>query len=378
MQYRVLDRQTLNWVDSGYCFVDSNHTINNDYIVMNNSLIGIVSDTNARQGDLIALIEYSGARIIGCITAVDNEAKTISFKDCKEFFNDTILNPIRFNYLDAEDAITYKYNAIEQTAQLIKYWWVTGQTYSDSQRTMPLIFEISGTKTALWTYEDDGLDFATYLQDIFNNYNIVLQFRVDFSDSTQSYLIVKIIANNNSGEVIKDNIKLQTITATEETIPNKTVAIVIDKDTKEVVQVQDYEDETVNAIYYLLDDNTIILQSTYNKLGYTNRVLPVKTIILTYDSGNTDGVLPIEVAGDELLGELYNHYIEAEIDRDSMLLDYKKLMIGDSVKYILENGTVDTIYTGYKDKDNGKVTMIFGKARKNYTDKIQLLLRKTR
>ena len=40
MQYRVLDRQTLNWVDSGYCFVDSNHTINNDYIVMNNSLIG--------------------------------------------------------------------------------------------------------------------------------------------------------------------------------------------------------------------------------------------------------------------------------------------------------------------------------------------------
>ena len=38
------------------------------------------------------------------------------------------------------------------------------------------------------------------------------------------------------------------------------------------------------------------------------------------------------MAGDELLGELYNHYIEAEIDRDSMLLDYKKLMVGDSVK----------------------------------------------
>ena len=116
---------------------------------------------------------------------------------------------------------------------------------------MPLKFEISGEKTALWTYEDDGLDFATYLQDIFNNYNIVLQFRVDFSDSTQAYLIVKIIANNNSGEIIKDNIKLQTITATEETIPSKTVAIIIDKDTKEVVEVLDYEDETVKAIYYL-------------------------------------------------------------------------------------------------------------------------------
>ena len=86
MQYRVYDRQTLKYKDGGYV---QSYTIDDDYIVNNNSTVSVVkkrdntlSDVTA--GDVIALIENSGAYHKGVITTADATARTISYKGDKE------------------------------------------------------------------------------------------------------------------------------------------------------------------------------------------------------------------------------------------------------------------------------------------------------
>lgn len=358
MQYRVLDRQSLKFVDSGACF---DYNIDNDYIVGNNSTVKIVKSTEARQGDFIALIETSGAYSFGCITAVDNSDLKISYKHAKECLNDNVLNPVRYNYID-NTTFVGKYDAVKDTARLIKANWID---CADPLHKLPLQLEISGQTTSVWTWKDDDLDFNEYLLNIFNTDNVVLQFQVNFSEKTPK-LLCRIMANNNSGEVIKDNIKLMSITFTEEKLPEKTVAIVLDNKTKQIL-----------GTYYLRDNNTVTTSSELVVDG-AYRLLPVKTVVVEHDSSNSDGVTPIETAYEELKGTVYNHTIEIKLDKKSMILDYRTLQIGDGVKIVNANGITDTIYTGYRDDGTGSVTMVFGKLRKRYTDKIQMLLRRKR
>lgn len=370
MQYKILKRQTLAFVDSGYCF---NQNIDLDYMLDNNSIIKITRATNGFIGDFIALIETSGAVVFGCITAVDNTALTISFTDAKSCLYDNIYNPAVIKYIKNKEFVG-KFDAVEDTKLLIKSNWVDIQ---DDYKKLPLKFETSGKTTSIWEYKDITINFKDYIQSIFKNDNVVLQFYVDFTIQNNPYLVCKIVKNMNTGILIKDNVSLMTINYTAEQMPEKSVCVIIDSATKEIAKVDD-NGSLVNAIYYLRDDDMVTLNSdleyVYNGKTYY-RILPVKTVVVEYDKNNTDGVTIPETAYKELQTQNANHTIEITIDKKSKILNYKDLQIGDKVKIINKNGQIDSYYTGYRDKGGGSVVMTFGKLRKRYTDKIQLILR---
>ena len=99
MQFRIYDRQTLAYKDGGYV---ASYTIDDDYIVNNNSTITIVKALNDKvvEGDTIALISTSGAYHKGTITTFDNSDYKITYKSDKELFNNNILNPLRTDFIE--------------------------------------------------------------------------------------------------------------------------------------------------------------------------------------------------------------------------------------------------------------------------------------
>lgn len=363
MQYKVYSRQQLNLVDTGAVIA---YKIDKDYIVMNNSIISLAHTTEAIQGDFIAIIRTTGAYDLGCITAVDNKALTISYKDMKEMFNDNMLNPLR-----AEEA-AFKYEAIADIQAILNQYNDT----SDIYKRLKLQFSTAGQYYwAVWDYTGNTVNIREYLIDCFDRYNIVLQFRIRFQQDGDNWIVINIINNTNTGELIKDNIRLQTLTFNVQTEYENTTAIVIDKETKEE-----------QARYYLLADNTIT-----NDITHADRALPVRTAAVEWDSTQTgeEPITTLQAAESVLKGKAFNHYVESQINRANFMLDIARLSIGDAVKIITApieiplnetdptSSEIDSIYTGLKeDSNNEMITLVFGKARKNYTDKIQLLLRK--
>lgn len=363
MQYKAYARQTLNLIDTG-AIVD--YKIDKDYIVMNNSILNLVHTTDALQGDFIAIIKTSGAYDLGCITAVDNKALTISYKDMKEMFNDNMLNPLR------REEAAFKYEAIGDIQAILNQYNETNDIY----KRLKLQFTTAGQYYwAVWDYTGNSVNIRQYLIDCFDRYNIILQFRINFNKSGDNWIVIHIMNNMNTGELIKDNIYLQTLTFSEQTEYENTTAIVIDKESK---------DE--KARYYLLADNTIT-----SDINHAERALPVRTAVVEWDSAQTgaDPITSLQAAESVLKGKAFNHYVESQINRENFLLDIARLSIGDAVKIVTApieepltekdptSSIIDSVYTGMKENsDSELITLIFGKARKNYTDKIQLLLRR--
>jgi len=373
VQYRCLDRKTLEFVDGGAVV---NYQIRNDYIVMNNSIIELVKPSLSKVGDLIAIIKTAGAYVIGCITAVEEKGLSISFKDGKEFFNSNQLNPMRYFFGIDNIKLTVKYDSVKGTADLIKGFFIENP---DSLQNLPIEIVTSGIMMTIWRDEENDFNFLDYLLFIFDNCNVVLQFSVIFG--VERKIRVRIFANNNTGENIKDNIKLMTLINNEEQQPEKTVCKVLNGTTKEVL-----------ATYYLRENDIITTQS---QLVYNGnyRVLPPKMVTATLDmqKASSDDLTAYDVALDELRGYVFNHIITADIDRNSQMININRLQIGDGVSIFTEgekeiqlDGTEETItnetisvFTGLEESSYSNiVTLTFGKGRKKYTDKIQLALRR--
>lgn len=373
MQYRVLDRQKLAYIDGGYV---ANYTIDDDYIVNNNTIVYIVKPTKALVGDIIVLIQTSGAYHKGVITAVDNSALTISYKSEKELFNDNILNPLRSEF---DDGVTVAGKfGIEVVAAIIKTIWVST---SDPKKKLPIeikvegdVLDIDGKPRMLWTWDDNSIGFIDWLIELFEKYNVVLSWYIDYDAAQtdlslrQPKIIVTLSCITNSGKMIKDNVYMQTITYTEESLPDATVSIVIDSESKEVLKT-----------YYLAMDNEGEYYITENS-NDINRMLPVKTIITEYDSSSEDITTTEEDAAEaDLVPSQFSQSIEIQISEDSKMFDFTDTKFGDLYRIINENGTYNSIYTGRKQSSNSKwITLYFGLGRKNYTDKIQIAMRKKR
>src|SRR5690554_1499924 len=87
-QYRVYDRQTLDFVDGG---VVRSYSIDADYLSNNASTVTLVDETAAKKGDIVIGQNGMTKTFIGAITAVDNTKRQISFKHPKELFEDILL-----------------------------------------------------------------------------------------------------------------------------------------------------------------------------------------------------------------------------------------------------------------------------------------------
>jgi len=75
-QYRVYDRQSLNYVDGG---IIRDYTIDADYLSNNASTVMLIEQTIAKKGDIIVGLSGINKTFIGAITAVDNTKLRISF-----------------------------------------------------------------------------------------------------------------------------------------------------------------------------------------------------------------------------------------------------------------------------------------------------------
>lgn len=358
----------------------SSYSIDNDYMVNNNSTIHLARETKAVAGQIIALIDDSGAYDLGIVTNVDNEKLQILYKPMMELFNNEFLNPARESREMSEESedITYKYDGIIQTGQIIGSYYCT--TVTDRYLRLPLFIRNSGGGStngeynvpAIWTYKDNTFNMKDWLIDLFDTHNVVLQFKLVFEATERAYIEIYISRNANENyRLIKANVHGVTIKQTEETEVKATVCYVIDQNTKALA-----------SIWYLTIDNTVTNNKTHSK-----RMQPFKLTVAEWDSTNEEGVTAEDVAKDALLFSDYNHYINIGISRESSMVP-KNLQIGDAVKIVPEidemtvGQTIETeysdrvfksIYTGRKESSaSSEVTYIFGKIRVNYTDIIQM------
>lgn len=393
MQYRVYSKKTLSYIDGGYVSPDK-ISIDDDYLICNSSVFSILNPTKAAVGDIVVLIKDVGPYHKGIITAVDNEELTISYKDVKEMFNNNILNPFRTKYIDDKNFVGKFLNLSANVAIMINDNFVKS---IDSQLNLPIkYYEFQGNTEALWKYSDNQINFKDFLIDMFNKYNLVIDFDINFNSANNNNnmsLTIKLSVVSQMGTIIKDNMQIGKFIYEESTLPDNTVCILLDKSTKEEL-----------ARYYLRVDNTVT-KDIYD----LERALPARYTAVEYsdpnesEAGNVGDIyvdgkkvdIPEQelpqtteeelernyelTAKDTLCSSSYYELVQLEIDKNSKMIDFDFLSIGSGVKIVNEQGIIDTIYTGRKENNgSSKITLMFGKSRKDYTDKIQLALRRSR
>lgn len=210
--------------------------------------------SNVVAGDIIALIQDSGAYHKGVITAVDPAALTISYRSDKELFNDNIPNPMAAEFVtdsNEEEVEIAGAFGVEKVITILETYFTDKyikDEYLDPFSMLPLVFEANGdvvdkdgNPRMLWTWKEDSINVVDWLTDLFEKYNLVLSWQIDF-DITKERLsqrnpryIVTLSAITNSGGIIKDNVAMQDITYTERGIPDATVCYVVDSESKEVI-----------------------------------------------------------------------------------------------------------------------------------------------
>lgn len=95
----------------------------------------------------------------------------------------------------------------------------------------------------LWTWKNDTINVSDWLVELFTSYNLSLSWSIDFNiaetdlSKRKPYYIVTLSAVNNSGKIIKDNVEMQTITYTERKLPEATVCVVLDSESKTIYQM---------------------------------------------------------------------------------------------------------------------------------------------
>ena len=391
MQYRVYDRRNLRYIDGGYVV---NYTIDDDYIVNNNSTISIAKPTTAEVGDVVCLIKTRGAYHKGIITEVDNSALKISYKADKELFNDNILNPMRSEFKDGVK-IAGKFG-LPIVASIIESNWVQSR---DTLKRLPLtvvitgdVLDEQGNPKMLWTWDNISVNFADWLVELFEKYNVALDWSIDFDTASEKplgerqgkYIVYLTAMKGGNPNLIKDNVAMQTITYTGNELPEATVCYVIDSESKELLKDSESGEP---AVYYLAQEKG----KYYVTLDTAdiNRMLPVRTTIIEYkdESKNETGesevvnefVKPRDSAEDTLLPSQYNQAVEVVISNSSKMFDWDLARFGGEYTIVNKNGTINSNYTGRKEtSENNLVTLYFGLGRKNYTDLIQMRMRKQR
>lgn len=352
--------------------------IDDDYLLSNNSTANITSRTNAVPGQIIALIDDTGAKAFGIITAVDNDNLQITFRNSLSLFDIDVLNPMREQIAQEDDdaEIAYLYDGVEDTAQMIAAIFASAGT--DRYRRLPIRIRTSGggrtngtlNIAAVWKYTDNTFNVKEWLETLFDTHNVTVQCKLVF-EVARAYIEIYIAHNTSGGRLVKNNIHAMTITHNEDSSANATVCQVIDSETKALL-----------STWFLLSDNTVTQDSNDE-----NRVQPYKLTVEEFDSDNDDGATEQSVAENSLLYGDLDHYVKCEFDRNSAMYP-KNLNIGDAVTIVpsLEQMTVDdeidenydskvmhSTYTGrQEDSSNSMVTLIFGKIRVNYTDIIQM------
>lgn len=341
VQYRVYDRLSLDYVDGG---IIKDYVVDMDYISDNASSVTLVEETFAQKGDIIVALEKTRKLFIGCITAVDNTKKKISFKHMKELFNDTVLNIFKYSNI-----LGYKFDAVEAIYEILNLAFVKTD---DDKKKLPLILEkVSSASGAVWTDDSASINILDFLATMFDKFNVYLDIDINF---LKNKLVCKIIKNASKGMVIKDNIKMSEPTFDSNELPTYNKAVVYEEESGKIL-----------GTYYLCGDNTIT-----DNAQAENRLLPVKTKYLKFD--DSKDITELELATSELQGNQCSHCIQYKLSKEQTLVKALNFNYGDAVKIIYEGREYDSVFTGIKyNKSDPYYTCYFGKARIDFTDRLK-------
>lgn len=386
LQYRVYDRQTLIYKDGGYV---QSYTIDDDYIVNNNSTLSVVKkrdDTLSKVtvGDVIALIENSGAYHKGVITAVDDTARTISYKSDKELFNDTLPNPFITKFIDNDDVTAAGRFGIDVVISVLKNWFSRDTKDKDPYKAIPITFiangdvlDESGKPKMLWSWKNDSIKLVDWLTELFTTYNVSLSWTIDFDiaggspDNRNPRYVCTLSAITNSGGIIKDNVAMQTITYTTKELPDATVCYVLDSEKKETVNMssgKNYLNPAAGTadyyIYYHTGDSNLSpcfvsykdredsRLSGYFRIRSTN----IGEKGFTYSQSTGDMLLRAIVAYDANDNKIgYINYQPSSTGAYSLTFDYNSfIMISDKKREDIKYFTIDYCsYAEYPQLEKG-------------------------
>lgn len=346
-QYRIYDRQTLSYVDGG---VIRDYVCDFDYISDNASTLTLTEETYAKKGDIVVAARGVEKIFLGCVTAVDNTKRTISFKHMKELFNDAVLNVFRYS-----GVLGYKFDAVTALETIIQLAFVTTD---DPKKRLPLKVKTHGSAPgAVWNDDSPTLSIADFVQFVFDSHNVYLDFDIDFAENK---ILCRIAKNTTGGYVIKNNIKLSEPAFDKNELPTHNKAVVYDKDSG-----------AIKGTYYLLTDNTVTANG-----NNSNRLFPVQTKYIEYDEDK--GITPAELATSELSGNIYSHCIQYKLSKEQNLVKPLQFKAGDGVKIIYREREYDSIFTGLKfNKSDPYYTCLFGKTRIDFTDRLKQYITKT-
>lgn len=386
MQYRVYNRRTLKYVDGGYCRefnIDDDYIVNNNstvsvvkksapivkqktetvtvtgtydigvgnkitsitvnsgnatidsYLgskytvnVTNAAVITIfyeIKDTlsNVVVGDIIGLIDNSGAYHKGVITAVDDTALTISYKSDKELFNDNMPNPYINKFADNSDVEIVGKFGVDLAISILTTLFKAPANMAeiddeeiDKLKKLPLTFvadgdvlDDEGNPKMLWTWSNDSIGIVDWLTELFEKYNLSLSWDIDFDISNNNLAnrnpqyIVTLSAITKSGGIVKDNVDMQTITYTVKEFPDATVCYVIDSTTKELLYISSgvnlINPATVQQNHIIVRNGTNWNEGSNNETNLTSYISVNLKNKYTFSENITDGKERLIIAYDK-------------------------------------------------------------------------------
>ena len=132
-----INKDTLAYAAGGAV---ARYSIDDDYMVANNSTVEIVKETSAVVGQIIALIDDAGVYDLGVISSVDNENLKILYKSMLSLFDGNVLNPGRNG--SGDEDITYLYDGVDGTARILASFYATNVI--DKYKRLPLRIRTSG------------------------------------------------------------------------------------------------------------------------------------------------------------------------------------------------------------------------------------------
>jgi hypothetical protein len=232
-------------------------TIDMDYMSDNASTVELAEETHTEKGDLVAGIGDNGGRLFfGCVTAVDNTKKTISFKHPKELFRENILNVFKWG---GTAEMPFVFDGVQAVAALVSAFKKSDGDNNPAH--FPLRVEAYGAEAGcVWTDDGNTINVADFIAKMFDDHNIAVDIRLDFESGE---VVVEVRKNVVKGFLLRDDIKAAVADFSKEELPEYNTLRLFNKDTG----------ATVGNTYYLKKDGTITTSATD-----TARILPQNTV----------------------------------------------------------------------------------------------------
>lgn len=294
---------------------------------------------NVEIGDIIVVYEDTGNVLYqGVINSIDEDARSVSCGNMYSLFNDKWLWSIPSQ------------TTIEQTIeQILNDDFVNN---SDAFMRETFDFSISCSTSTIGTFEEKQLgtimDFQDFLINLYDLYDVILEFKIYFDDIQPEITITK--PNKNIKTKISNNVHqvIEISARSRSASENKLIIYSADK-------------TTYRATYYVNGEYLTTWDEADNRLSL------IKTKYVFSDEPVGD------VAQANLSTEIYNHELQV-IMTDGFVYNPKHIRLGQYYDVYYKGQIYKSVLTGIEYESIHQITMIFGKVRQRLEDKINALI----